>query len=457
MKNFFFFLLLLSAFGCGGGGGNGSDADTPISNGDNNVPKSSDTDYIASIPQDDTPVSDLAKAPSIPQSLPTLIILLEYDNQPIVSNDATWSNKFFGYDEGELNDYYDETSQGKFHLLPASENYNTQNDGIIKVHLSKNHIDTDIDGYDFFDLLAKDIADAIHKADNYIDFSRYDSNGDGALQTNELAIVLVVAGYEDAYAGRHILNGIWAHQSSLSPSQAPTADGVSIFNANKHGRYAVFGERHGEDTFHDATIGIIAHELGHAIFILPDLYNVNSQTGGIGIFGLMGCGSWGRKTNDEKYGQTPVHMSAWSKSYIGWITPQVLSNTSATLTQTASSEYNVIKIPISANHYYLLENRNDSGYDRGLRSLEGDFKGGMLIWHINQTKLTRSHIQDNDVNTDNSDKGVDVVEAVDPVLDYEANSPGNAKALFYNPNRTAFAPKVTDISAPGKLMYLNVH
>ena len=448
--------LLLAAFflfaGCGSQSSSGdstqNNANT-IYNGD---------DFIASIPSDTTPVSNLAKAPTVPSTLPMLVVLLEYDNQTLVSSDSLWAQKIFGNSHGDLNNYYKEISNDQFHFIQAHETYGTTDDGIVNVHLTRNHPNTDIDSSSFYTKLSRDLRDALAGIDGYIDFSAYDTNADGAIQPTELTVIFVIAGYEDAYAGQHIYNGIWAHQSSLQHSDAPVLDGVSLFDENAGGRYAVFGERHGDvSDSHNATVGIIAHELGHAVFALPDLYNVNGDAGGIGIFGLMGAGTWTRKDNREYYGNTPVHMSAWSKSFIGWVQPQELHNTSAILNETTSSSYNVIKIPISANHYYLLENRNDSGYDQGLRQLDGTFQGGMLIWHINQKRLTTNYFATNTVNADTCDKGVDVVEANDPVLDSDPNAAGNAKALFYDPNRTSFGTKITDISAPGSVMNLNIH
>ena len=452
IRSFLLTLALILYAGCG------SQSSSSSSSTNNSQTSYNGDDYIASIPSDTTPVSNLAKAPAVPSALPMLVVLLEYDNQQIVSSDAKWAQKLFGYSDKELNSYYNEISNAQFHFIPANETYNTQNDGIVKVHLNRNHLNTDIDSSTFYSRLSRDLRDALQGVDSYVDFSAYDSNADGAIEPTELTVIFVIAGYEDAYAGYHIGNGIWAHQSSLRHSDAPVLDGVSLFDENAGGRYAVFGERHKDDSStHDATVGIIAHELGHAVFSLPDLYNINGGAGGIGIFGLMGAGTWTRKNSNEYYGATPTHMSAWSKSFIGWVTPQEITNTSAVLNETASSSYNIIKIPISANHYYLLENRNDSGYDRGLRELDGTFKGGMLIWHINQKKLTTNYFATNSVNSDTSDKGVDVVEANDPVLDTIIDAKGNASALFYNPNRTNFGSKITDISAPGSVINLNIH
>ena len=447
-------ILILFAFsfiGCGGGSGgaNTQDSGREFYTGEA---------YIASIPSDTTPVSNLAVIPQPPSSIPLLVILLEYNNQQIVSDDATWAQKFFSDNPHTLNNYYKEISQDQFSFTPASETNGTQDDGIIKTALNKDHINTPINDPDFYSRLADDINASLNAADVSIDFSSFDTDNDGALTPYELSIIFIIAGYEDAYAGGHITNGIWAHQRSLASSDAPTLDGVKVCDGSKGGKFALFGERHGDASSScDATIGVIAHELGHEIFSLPDLYNTQGSYGGIGFFGLMGAGSWTRAQESENHGDTPVHMSAWSKAFIGWITPQELSDTTVTLDESSSSSYNVVKIPISANHYYLLENRNDSGYDKGLRSLGRDFEGGMLIWHINQKKLTTNNFRYNNVNADVDDKGVDVVEAMEPVLDTQPNSGGSQKAFFYYSNRSSFGNKVTEISDPGTTMTFNIH
>jgi hypothetical protein len=88
--------------------------------------------------------------------------------------------------------------------------------------------------------------------------------------------------------------------------------------------------------------------------------------------------------------------------------------------------------------------------------LEGDFNGGMALWHINEKKLTTSYIESNTVNADTADKGVDLVEASHATLDTEPYTPGDDRALFYFENVNYFETKITYISKRGTFMTLNI-
>ncbi|SVE64133.1 uncharacterized protein METZ01_LOCUS516987, partial [marine metagenome] len=185
-----------------------------------------------------------------------------------------------------------------------------------------------------------------------------------------------------------------------------TLDNVSLLDSDYYGQngYSQFGELQGSsstDTW-DATMGIIAHELGHAYFRLPDLYDTSNVGEGIGYFGLMGAGSWGRKSSSEKSGATPVHLSAWSKEKISACAPQTVNSGTNNLTLPAvyqssihSSSCGIYKATTSTSgEYFLFENRSPGGYDEGLYRtiLWGDtnlvpgsivyFNGGVAIWHV---------------------------------------------------------------------------
>lgn len=433
-------------------------------------------DYISSIPTDIVPNPSVARVPHTNSSIPMIAILVNYNNISISSDDYTWGQKLFGTNEGQLNHYFTEASNNNFQFTKVLETAGTTNDGIISVTLNEDHPNTDIDQNreqdpytgeitpSFEEAAYPDLKNALIAADPFIDYQSYDSDGNNHITPDELLLTFIIAGYEDSYElNGHATNGIWAHQFCMTDStNIATLDNVSLMGCQNGGNFSLFGELHDSDNnyTHDATIGIIAHELGHSAFALPDLYNPTDDRGGIGYFGLMGSGTWAQKDYYEFPGETPVHFSAWSKVYNGWVTPTEPSNTIAVLNETASNTYNVIKIPISANHYYLLENRNNSGYDRGLYSLDdypSTFDGGIAIWHINENKLTDEHFFYNSVNSTTSDKGVDVVEAAYPRIDYYSYAAGSEKALFYSPNVDHFGDKITDISSRGPQMTLNIH
>lgn len=405
-------------------------------------------DYVDFIPNDTTANTNVAEVPHTKSSIPMLAILISYDNIEITSSDSTWSSKLFGTNEHQLNHYFKEVSNSNFQITKAIESDGTVNDGIVSIQLNTQHPENDSEAY-------IGLAQALREVDNKIDFSNYDSNANGFISPEELLLTFIIAGYEDSYEGYHVTNGIWAHVFCMtSSSNIPILDGVSLMSCSNDGNFAVFGELHDRRDPHDATIGIIAHELGHSAFALPDLYNTRYTNGGIGYFGLMGAGGWTTKNSSEFPGNTPVHFSAWSKVYNGWVTPQEVTGTTSLLT-TSSDSYNVLKIPISANQYYLLENRDNSGYDRGFYLLDGNFDGGMAIWHINENKLTESDFYANSVNADTSDKGVDLIEAANATID--SGGLGDEKALFYYPNIDAFGTKVTDISSRSSSMTLNIN
>jgi len=411
-------------------------------------------EYISSIPNDTVINTDVMKVAHREKSIPMLVVLVSYNNIQIKSNPSVWSDKLFGKNEHQLNSYYLEVSSGNFQFEKAKETNGDINDGVVSVKLDRDHPDADINSADFDQKVYPDLKDSLMLIDNDVDFSNYDVDGNGHITPNELILTFIIAGYEDSYEGRHVRDGIWAHEYCVSSSYTPILDSVTIMGCEDQGNYALFGEKHNIRRPIDATIGIIAHELAHSAFSLPDLYNTTNTTGGIGYFGLMGSGSWAVQNGYEPAGNTPTHFTAWSKVFTGWVTP-VEDLGFISLYETSSDEYNVVKIPISANHYYLLENRNNSGYDKGLYSLAGNFDGGVVIWHINQNRLTYENFAYNDVNSYTNDKGVDLVEARDTGIDDNTN--GGETALFYSPNMTAFGTKVTDISQTGSIMTLNIN
>lgn len=442
-----FLLLIVSVVftGCGGGGG---------TSGGTVPPDVNDTETNST-------------------SLPLVIIRVEFNDYQFSSSASVWAQKIFGASQGELNHYFNEISYEKFQFKAANETDATVNDGIITVHLDENHPD------DLEEKIDK-LRSAVTLANPDIDFSQYDTDHNGAISSDELQIMFLVAGGELATGLRP---GIWAHSWCLGqPSNSitpPTLDNVKLMSCNDNGTYSAFGERHFSFTTqgNDATIGIIAHELGHAVFYIPDLYDTTYNSAGIGNFGLMGGGSWAYKEGDNYYGETPVHMLGWTKVYCNFIAPTTLETSISDLDviATSSLDYSLYKLPTGKlDEYFLVENRAASGYDRALFSLVGDgsYEGGLSILHIDDNLLddclTRNNCNDNpdhklvDVEEANNDVGLDTVSS------YE----GHYDNLFFAGNQDEFTSSsipssarydgqdsgvnITNISTPDTTMTLDV-
>jgi M6 family metalloprotease-like protein len=147
-------------------------------------------------------------------------------------------------------------------------------------------------------------------------------------------------------------------------------------------------------------IGVFAHEFGHA-FGLPDLYDTDASNGdseGIGHWGVMGSGGWNTPAS-------PGHFSAWSKEFLGWISPVDLTVNAGNV-QIPNVEQNAVayRLDISSTEYHLIANRQPLGFDVNLHG------PGLAVWHINQAVID-SGMFSNSVNADENNKGVDLEEA----------------------------------------------
>jgi M6 family metalloprotease-like protein/uncharacterized repeat protein (TIGR02543 family) len=373
--------------------------------------------------------------------LPLLIIAIEFNDKTLTDSVTKWSDKIFGSDEGQLNSYYNEISYGKFQFAKTNETHGTVGDGIIKVKLNKNHPNYKLDNNKQTEML-NDFKEAINQADPFINFAQFDNDNSTGLSKNELQIVFLLAGGESAMGQ---IPGIWAHAFHYN-GNGPQHDGVYLMDAIDDGKYATFGEMHSSSR--TANIGVIAHELGHSAFGLPDLYDSDGSSYGIGFFGLMGYGTWGQKEGDAHAGDTPVHMTGWSKAKIGFVTPiEITSNTNLNLKASnlkGPEGYKLYKIknPIKTNEYFLFENRSNFGYDRGFKGkLDGIYQGGILILHI-----------DDDItdNKDDNHRKVDVEEANNLVLGPPNKiSDGHSNNLWFSGNKDLF----NNLSSPNSKWY----
>ncbi|MBI2890616.1 MAG: M6 family metalloprotease domain-containing protein [Nitrospirae bacterium] len=148
-------------------------------------------------------------------------------------------------------------------------------------------------------------------------------------------------------------------------------------------------------------VGVFAHEFGHALG-LPDLYDTDFSSSGVGVWDLMGRGGFG---GDGRSPERPTHLSAWSKVYIGLFEPVTLPRclAGATLPPAETSPV-AYKLAVNAAEYFLVECRRRVGLDA---LLPGD---GLLIWHVDE-QVCAARYDDNTVNDDEAHRCVALLEA----------------------------------------------
>ncbi|MGE5820190.1 MAG: M6 family metalloprotease domain-containing protein, partial [Deltaproteobacteria bacterium] len=318
---------------------------------------------------------DLSAAANL-GSQPLLVIFVDFTpSVRIGSTPATLYNKFFGA-SGSVKDYYEKVSYGDFSVTPAPETDvalgGLINDGIVSVTLPYAHPNP---GSTVDDRNRTIVRDALLAANPYVDFSQFDSDGNGVISTTELHIIVIVAGAERSYSSNPCAPSVWAHRWGLGGSvPAPVLDGKIVGQS-----YTQFGEWHcagSASSGHAATIGVMVHELGHDIG-LPDLYDTDDSSAGIGDWSVMASGSW---NGTSLPGDSPSHFDPWSKYFEGWISPTLVTTTlvNQPIAQSATAPdfYQLLSGTPSSGEYFLVENRQRVNYDAGLPA------SGLLIWHI---------------------------------------------------------------------------
>lgn len=174
--------------------------------------------------------------------------------------------------------------------------------------------------------------------------------------------------------------------------------------------------------------GIFAQMFGHRLG-LPSLSNGKDGLPAAGGWSLMDTGgmAYGHMTR----GFIPTHPCMWSKIELGWIAPVTV--TSDTTIDIAATHVNnglprAVKIPITADEYLLLENRERYASRDSLPKVtlsSGDSTGvwmkaehydsfipgsGILVWRIND-RIIRERRASGTINDDPYRRGVDILEA----------------------------------------------
>ncbi len=308
--------------------------------------------------------------------------------------------------------------------------------------------------------------DILVAADSTIDFSQFVKyvDAEGA-HVPQLAVIHTGA---DAAAGA---DNIWSHRwnirARLLTRSADANEHIldkSRILSNGHyrtndtyqglpvifdGDYALEPEMLGNNNSFGPliAIGVFAHEFGH-IFGLPDLYDRDNSSEGLGNWCLMAAGSYGGDGNHEA---TPAHMSAWCKEQLGWITPTVvtkyLSHHAIHDVERNPEMFKLYAQGKTGHEYFLIENREKESFDLYLAN------SGLLIYHIDSTVTTQNDNENHqlddlmqaDGNRDlnnNRNRG----DAGDP---YPGTSNNHTFDGFSNPNSQDYTLQQTYVGVRG--------
>lgn len=259
---------------------------------------------------------------------------------------------------------------------------------------------------------------ALSKLDNLVDWTQYDNDGDGFVD-----LVAFIQPAEDGACGPKGNNHLWSHRFFLTGTSYSTHSTEVVNGQTVHVKVSDYilesglGGESGCDTTQIMPIGTVAHETGHG-FGLPDLYDLDGTSEGLGEWSLMGSGNY---TNPS----SPSRMDAWSLGELGWVTVAPLPNAGTYSFGAAPLSDTTYFVPVLGSNprgeYFLLENRQASQSDTALIHYHCQVwfdtgspppcGGGLLIYHIDSTQIAQHGFDvDNRVNT-GSVHGVAVVQA----------------------------------------------
>ena len=271
-----------------------------------------------------------------------------------------------GYSEnggtGSAHDYFLENSNGRFEpvfdvfgpvTLPNKKSYYGAND------------------YSGNDKRPEEaLIDGCKLLDDEIDFSQYDSDGDGEVDM----VLMYYAGYGEADSNDS--ESIWPHEWSLgSAGKSLKLDGVKI------NTYACTNEKNGigQNKGKMCGIGTACHEFGHALG-LPDLYdtdyNSNGYAGGLYSYSVMCSGAY----NNE--GRTPPYYCFEERKYLGWVSDSdylEFGETGVYSISPINTEMVYRTLTDMDGEYFLYENRTKTGWDKYIS------EAGLIVYHIDKS------------------------------------------------------------------------
>ena len=294
--------------------------------------------------------------------------------------------------QGSARQYFEDASFGQ---------YSPEFDVVGPVTVSKNmeyYGQNDRYGNDLYPQTM--VSEACKLADTQfgVDFTRYDNDGDGYVDF----VFVIYAGYGEADGGAD--ETIWPHAwNLLSAGTHCVVDGKTVDLYACGNELDYYSKKH-------TGIGTFCHEFSHVLG-LPDLYDTNQENPHekktFGSWSILDYGPY----NNE--GNTPPTFSAYERFFMGWSKPELIIDTAnitledikesnRALLISSSDEHNLIGNDPKPTTFYLLENRQQNGWDEYLPG------HGMML-----TKIQYSYKKwnENTVNNTAKSMGVDLIEA----------------------------------------------
>lgn len=242
------------------------------------------------------------------------------------------------------------------------------------------------------------ISDPEGGASTFDENSRFDSDSIGGVDV----LLVIYAGSGEDSTG--IDGDIWAHKWDVKKAFASAGISGDPYNFNEYTIQSETSTRNSE-----TGIGAACHEFGH-ILGLPDLYDIDYETSGLGDWSVMSGGSWGSIGTEED----PAPMTAYERYKLGWLTPQLLNpdvpGTVEFRSDLQDPEYKAYRINLTddGKQFLMLEGKKKKADGTGMFVPES----GLFITQINEERYEAAKAA-NRVNTGkNRIHAVDVLEAV---------------------------------------------
>lgn len=300
-----------------------------------------------------------------------LVVLVDFKNKKFadghdleyyknVINGKDFSDEEEGY-VGSVRDYFLAQSNGQFEL---------DFDVVGPVTMSKNYGYYGNDGaYQKDEKVYEMIKEACDGIQDKVNLKDYDWDGDGEADQ----VFFLYAGLGQASGGS--AGTIWPHESELRYWPC----GVLSYSTGKINTYACANElqpeTQGSSRYISAGIGTICHEFSHCLGF-ADMYDTTGGGGyGMSVFDVMDQGSYNGN------GFVPCNYTAFERIYAGWVEAIELIDPATVKDMKSVSDYGrpfIMYNYKNTNEYFLLENRQNTGWDKGLYG-----SNGLLIVHVN--------------------------------------------------------------------------